>query len=239
MNSGKTEIEDTASDLQNRRKKRRRKLLIWLLVDLAVASIVLGLLFYRPGRYRPLNTAGFKEGQVSPHLTHELSPRFYNEAQKRKPFELVVTEEAINDIIARGDWPKESEGVMLYSPAALFVPGRAVLMGTADVRGVKFVITIEIEPKLDDEGLLNVHVTGFKVGAMNVTPLAKMIAKKMYAQRLAEIEIDAEALQSRIAAALLNEEGFLPVFSAGDSKVRLDRVAVEKGRMVLHFVPAS
>ncbi len=225
--------------MENRRKRRRRRLVIWLLIDLAVASIVLGLLFYRPGSYRPLNTAGFKEGQVSPYLTHELSPRFYNEAQKRNAFELVVTEAAINDIIARGDWPKESEGVMLYSPAALFVPGRAVLMGTADFRGVKFVITIEIEPRLDEDGLLNLDVTCFKVGAMNVTPLAKMIAKRMYTERLAEIDIDAEALQSKIAAALLNEEGFLPVFSAGDSKVRVERVELEKGRLVLYFVPAS
>jgi len=67
----------------------------------------------------------------------------------------------------------ESEGVLLYAPAALFVPDAVVLMGTADVKGVEFIITIELEPKINEQGLLNLQVAKVKVGAMNITPLAK------------------------------------------------------------------
>jgi len=133
----------------------------------------------------------------------------------------------------------ESEGVLLYEPAALFVPGTVVLMGTADVRGVEFVVTIELEPKIDEQGLLNLRVGKVKVGAMNITPLAKMVAKKMYAQRVAAIRIDREALQTKIAASLLTDEPFEPVFKIEDKKVRIEKIAVAKEKLLLRFVPAS
>jgi transcriptional regulator of aromatic amino acid metabolism len=133
----------------------------------------------------------------------------------------------------------ESEGILLYAPAVLFVPGAVVLMGTADIKGVEFVVTIELEPKIDEQGLLNLRVAKVKVGAMNITPLAKMMAKKMYAQRVAAISIDKKAVQTKIAASLLNDEPFEPVFSIDDKKVRIEKIAVAKEKLLLRLVPAS
>jgi transcriptional regulator of aromatic amino acid metabolism len=133
----------------------------------------------------------------------------------------------------------ESEGILLYAPAVLFVPGAVVLMGTADVKGVEFVVTIELEPKIDEQGLLNLHVGKVKVGAMNITPLAKMTAKKMYAQRVAAIRIDREALRTKIAASLLNNEPFEPVFRIDDKKVRIEKITIAEEKLLLRLVPAS
>ena len=241
MESGKTEIQRTQIDLKIRKKARFKKLVLWLLVDLAVAAIIFALLLYRPGRYKPadLGSDNYTRGQVSPYLTNELSPKIYNGAQRAKPFEVVITQKGINDIITRGNWPMESEGVLLYAPAALFVPGTVVLMGTADVKGVEFIITIELEPKIDEQGLLNLEVAKVKVGAMNITPLAKMMAKKMYTQRLAAIPIDKEAVQTKIVASLLTDEPFEPVFRVDDKKVRIEKIAVAKEKLLLRLVPAS
>jgi len=201
-----------ATDSKIHKKSRRKKLVLWLLIDLAVAAVVFALLVYRPGRYDPadFDSYGHEQGQVSPYLTHELSPQVYNNSQRGEPFDLVVTQSGVNEIVAGLGWPKFSEGVMLYAPSVLFVPGSVVLMITANVKGVELIITIELEPKIDERKLLNLHVAKVKVGAVNITPLARMMAKKMYTERLAVLSVDTEALQTKIVASLLNEEAFEP-----------------------------
>ncbi len=239
MDLSKTEMQRTETDLQIRKKARRIKLIRWLLVDLAVAAIVFALLLYRPGRYKPIGSGNYKRGEVSPYLTNELSPTIYNGTQRVEPFDVIITQEGLNDIISRANWPMESEGVLLYAPAALFVPDRLVLMGTADAKGVEFVVTIELEPKIDEEGLLNLQVTKVKVGAMNITPLAKIMAKKMYAQRIAALGVDTKALETKIVGSLLNDEPFEPVFSIDEKKVRIEKITIEKEKLLAHLVPES
>ncbi len=239
MDFSKTEIQRTEADLKNRKKARLIKLVRWLLVDLAVAAIVFAVLLYRPGRYKPADSENYRTGEVSPYLTNELSPAVYNGAQRAKPYDVIITQDGLNDIIARGNWPMESEGILLYAPAALFVPGRLVLMGTADAKGVEFVVTIELEPTIDEEGLLNLQVAKVKVGAMNITPLAKIIAKKMYMQRMSGLEVDTKALQTQIVASLLTDEPFDPVFSIDDKKVRIEKITIENEKLLAHLVPAS
>lgn len=239
MNSGKTEI--LVADSQGQKKKRRKKLLCWLAVDLSVAAIILGLLLYKPGRYNPDNftDSNYDPKQVSPYLTHELMPQLYNGAQLGEPFEVTITQKGINELVARSGWPLESEGVMFYAPALLFESDSIIFMGTADIKGVQFVITIELKPKVNQEELLNLEVSKVKVGAMNITPLAKMIAKKMYAERLSEESIDTDDLRTKIAASLLNEEPIEPVFKVEDKKVRLKKITVAEEKLILHLIPAA
>ncbi len=241
MDSSKKEIHSTETDLKIRKKARFKKLLCWLLVDLAVAAIIFALLLYRPGRYKPADfgSGSYRRKEVSPYLTNILLPAIHNGSQYRKPFELVVTQKGINDIITRGNWPMESEGVLLYAPAVLFAPGAVVLMGTVDAKGVEFVVTIELEPKINEQRFLNLQVAKVKIGAMNITPLAKMMAKKMYMQRINALDVDTEAVQTKIAASLLNDEPFEPVFEIDDKKVRIEKITVAKEKLLLRLVPAS
>ena len=209
------------------------------MIDLAVALIIFALLLYKPSGYAPVGTwVGQKPGQVHPYLTY-LSSEIYNGAQLGEPFEVVVSQKGINEIIAWSGWPRESEGIMLSAPAVLFEPASIVLMGTADVRGVEFVVTIVLEPKVDEQGLLNLRVAKIKVGAMNITPLAKVMAKRMYAQRLATVPVDTEDLRTKIAGALLNDEPFEAVFPVEDKKVRVGKITIQKEKLILRLVPAS
>jgi len=228
-------------DSKIHKKSRRNKLLFWLLVDLTAIITVIVLLLYRPGRYNPVDydSYNYDEGQVSPYLTHELSPNLYNNSQLGEPFDLVITQDGINEIVAGLGWPKYSEGVMLYAPAVLFVPGTVVLMGTADVKGVELVITIELEPRIDDQKMLNLHVSKVKIGAVNVTWPARMMGKKMYTERLAVLPVDTEALQTKIVGSLLNEEPFDPVFRIEDNKVRIEKITVYKEKVTARLIPAS
>jgi uncharacterized protein YpmS len=227
------------TDLKKSKESRLFKLIRWLLIDLAVAALVFAVLLYRPGRYKPVDSSSYEEGQVSLYLTNVLSPAIYNGAQRARPYEVVITQDGLNDIISRGNWPMESQGVMLYAPAALFVPGRLVLMGTADAKGVEFVVTIELEPKINESGLLNLQVTKVKVGAMNITPIAKIIAKKMYMERISNLGVDTATLETKIVASLLTDEPFEPVFIIDDKKVRIEKIIIENEKLSAHLVPTS
>lgn len=221
------------------KKQKYRKVVRWLLIDLAVTCVILALLLYKPRGYNPMNISpvATKRGQVHSYLMY-LSSELYNGAQKGRPFELVVVEESVNETISQSNVPLESEGVRFSSPAVKFKPQRVVFMGTANIKGVEFVITIEIEPKVDQQGLLNLDVAKIKIGAMNITPLAKIIAKKMYKNRLETVPIDVADIRTKIAASLLNEEPFDPVFKIEDKKVRLEEITVTQGKLILHFIPA-
>lgn len=229
------------TDSKIHKKSRWKKLVFWLLIDLTAAVIVFVLLLYRPGRYDPadFDSFNYEQGQVSPYLTHELSPQLYNNSQRGEPFDLVVTQDGINEIVAGLGWPKFSEGIMLYAPAVLFVPGSVVLMITANIKDVELIMTVELEPKIDEQKLLNLHVVKIKVGAMNITPLARMMGKKMYTEKLAMMPVDTEALQTMIVGALLNEEAFEPVFSIEDNKVRIEKITIHHEKLTVRLVPAS
>jgi len=241
MVSSKREIRYIKADSQNRGKRRTKKLLCWLFVDLIVAATIIGLLLHRPGSYDPadFDSASYESGQVSPYLTHELSPQIYNGAQREEPFDLIITQEGINEIVAGWGWPKMSQGVMLHSPAVLFRTGSVLLMGTADLKGAEFIITIKIEPEIDPEGMLTFRVTKVKVGAMNITPLARITAERMYAQKIAGLPIDREAFQTKIVESLLNGAPFEPVFKVDGRKLRIKTIVVQKQRLVARLVPAS
>lgn len=229
----------TVVDFEIRKKKKHKKIACWLLVDLAVTCVILALLFYKPSRYGKLedDPNNYKPGEVHSYLTYLLS-ELYNGAQKGRPFEVVVIEEGINEAIGRSNWPMEAEGVAFSLPVVRFVPPSVVFMGTASLKGADFVVTIEVEPKIDQQGFLNLHVTKVKIGAMNITPIAKLIAKKMYKNRLAAMPIDTEDVRTKIAASLLSDEPFEPVFKIEDKKVRLKSLTVTPGKLILHLVPA-
>jgi hypothetical protein len=239
MISGKREIRNMETDSKIRKKSKRKKLTFWLLIDLTVVVVVFLLLIYRPGSYNPVDfdSLNYEQGQVSPYLTHVLSPQFYNNSQLGEPFDLVITQDGINEIVAGLGWPKFSEGVMLYAPAVLFVPGSVVMMATANVKGVELIITIELVPRIDEQKLLNLHVTKVKVGAVNITPLARMLGKKMYAESLAVMPVDKEALQTKIVGSLLNGEPFDPVFRIENSRVRVEKITILQKDLIARFVP--
>lgn len=224
--------------MEKRKKSRRRKLLVWLAIDLAVAAVVISLLVYRPSRYRPVAPAPNPDGEtVHPYLHRDLGSTFYNNAQKQRPFEMVVLDEKLNEAIAGEKW--QSEGVMLAAPQVFFVPGRIVLMGRADIEGAGFIVTIELAPRMDERGYLDLPVEKVKVGAMNVTLLARMMSRKMYQEQVSTGAIDMENLGAKIVASLLNGQPFEPVMEVDDKWVRLKSFDITQGKLTAQFIPAK
>ncbi|MBA7664870.1 hypothetical protein ES703_72935 [subsurface metagenome] len=220
-----------------RKKAKLKKKVYFVLAGLAAVPVAfVSLLLYKPAHFSPPDITYNK--QVSPYLTHELLPHIYNNAQLGEPFDLTIIQNKTKDIIALTRWPKELDGLRVSAPQVLFVADGIVLRGTVAVRGVQFVVTIVAEAGLDQEGLLNLRVAKVKIGAMNITALARMLAKRIYQRRFAMSDIDAEDWRAQIAASLLDNEPFAPVFEIEDRKVRADKITITQGKLTIHLVPA-
>lgn len=226
---------------EKKKKSRLRRLLYWLAIDIIVAAVIIILLFHKPAGYNPASPAGNRDDDqaVHPYLSHELAPQFYNDAQDQRPFEMAILDKAFNEAIAQMTWPQEQDGATFSAPEVFFVPGRVVLMGTAAIEGVELVVTIALEPRWDDERYFGIDVKLVRIGAMNITPLAKMIAKRQYQHRIETVPVDTGYIGAKIAAALLNQETFDPIFEVEDKWVRLDRLDIVQGKLTAHFVPAE
>ncbi len=227
--------------MEKRKTSRWKKLLIWLGVDLIVAAVVILLFLHKPSQYHPVAPAGSDPNsqQVDPYLHRDLYSKFYNGAQRQRPFEMVVLDGALNEALARLNWSQESGGVRLSAPQVFFKSGHIVLMGTATVEGAELVITIELGPQMDDQGNLNLLVDQVKVGAMPVTPLVKMMAKKMYRERIESTPIDMQDLRTKVVASILNDEPFEPVLRVEDKWVRLKGFEIVDGKLTAQFISAK
>jgi uncharacterized protein YpmS len=228
-----------SADLKAHKKAKFKKKVYLLLTVLAVVSaiavIVFALLLHRPAYYKPLDFADSKE--VSLYLTNELLPELYNGAQRQEPFNLVVTQSGINDVVARLGWPREFDSIRFSAPMVFFAPDSIVLMGTVFMEGTEFVGTVVAEPGLDAEGLLNLQVVSVKIGAVDITPLARVLARRICQQQFAAANIGAEDLWAQAAASLLDGEPFKPVFKIEDKKVRVEKITIEQKKLTIRLVP--
>lgn len=91
-------------------KKRFRRRCI-LLAEFAIVILLLFLLLYRPAAYKRPAASDFQNTYVSQYLTNVLLPQIYNGVQREKPFEIIVTQDGINEIITSSQWPKQVESI--------------------------------------------------------------------------------------------------------------------------------
>jgi hypothetical protein len=209
--------------------------LIILAVVLAVIIIVFALLLHRPSNYKPLHIAVTNE--VSVYLTHELLPELYNGAQLQEPFNLAVTQDGINDIVARSKWPQKFGNISFSAPMVFFVSDRIILMGTVTLDGAEFVVTIIAEPNIDSKELLNLQVLKVKIGAVDITPLAGVLAKRIYQQHFADKKIDTKDVWNKMLVSLVNGQPFEPVFKVEDKKVRVEKIKIEQKKLTISLLP--
>ena len=230
---------DTCEKTPGKRLKKRYKLLIWLIADVIFLGVVMALLLYKPPGYEPVDTnAQAAEGprQVSSYLTY-LYSQMHNNSQKKETFEIEVLEDGINQAIASANWPQRSDGIVFARPKAEFDKDGITVTGTANVEGIDLVVTVHGLLQMLDDGKLNVHVQTVKVGAMNITLLAKYLAKNMYKERFGMMYVESTDPRVLIAASLMEDKPFDPVFEVNDRGVRLTQATMDQDLVRLKFDP--
>lgn len=188
---------------------------------------------YKPRAYRPQPAADSQ--QVSPYLTHELGPDFVNQVQLDKPFELVVKQEGLNDIIRRQPWVEQFGDFSFTDPVVLFDTNTIYLMGTLDYKGVSSVLTIIAHPQMDTQRRVWMNIQSVRLGVIPVTALVSRLTKKAFRQ--SQSAFAGEPQLEEIVRAIIYNEPFDPVFKISDRLVRVTDLAIGPQQMTLRFDP--
>jgi hypothetical protein len=232
---------DTCEKTPRKKVQKRYKLLVWLTAIAIFTGIIIALLLYKPAGYEPVNiNAQLEEGptQVSRYLTY-LYSQMHNNAQKKETFQIEVLEDGINQAIASANWPQRSDNIVFAQPTAEFSEDGITVTGTANVKGIDLAVTIHGLIKMLESGQLNIHIQTVKIGAMNVTRLAKYFAKNMVKERFGMMYVESTDPRVLIAAALLEDKPFDPVFEVNDKGVRLTQTTMEQDFVRLKFNPIA
>lgn len=224
--------------LYKRPKKHRLRTTLLVLGGIVViGGGIFILLLHKPPDF--VQPEPIKDKQVSKYLTHILSRDLYNGAQRREPFELLISQEGINDIVARFKWPQKVSGVSISVPEIVFEPETITLRSVVSSAQLELLVTVSGSAFTDEDGLLNLLARNVKVGALNVTAPAKAVARSLYENELAHKERKPDRWSDKILAAVLEGEPFEAVLKIEDKKVKIDAVDISHGRMTLYMVPAD
>jgi hypothetical protein len=231
------------------KKNRGKKLqFLWRGVTFVIVSIfllagiLLAMLQKEPKGFSSTQLYG-QTTQVSPYLTHYLAPNVHNNIQLDKPFEIIVPQKGLNEIIAEEDllgwkWPVTLSNVIISRPIAVFDARKIILMGKVNIIGFDTVITICATPTLDEDGLLSLNLQYVRAGMLDISFLAKKTAKRVIESQLSEVE--EQYWLKDLLGACLDNTPFDPIFPTGyDRHIKLIKSEISENKLILVFEPSS
>ncbi len=231
------------------KKKQGTKLqFLWMVILFVIvsafltAAIMLAMLQKKPRAYA-LTPPPPKTKQVSPYLTHYLAPNVNNNIQSDEPFEIIVPQKNLNEIIAVESslgwkWPVVYPNVIISRPVAIFDTSKIMLMGKVDIVGFETVITICATPKIGEDGLLSLNLQYIRAGALDISYLAKKTIKKVIESQLSEAK--EQYWLKDILGACVNNTPFKPIFpTVYDRHITLIKSEISKKMLILLFMPST
>jgi len=216
-------------------KKIKKFILPVFFFLLATLILALVLVAHKPAQYAPLKVAD--KNLISPYLTHQILPTLYNNSQLDKPFELVITQEGLNDVIARLPQPIVLNNINLIGPQVILTPMQITLMATVKAKPLNPVLTIELNPFINKQGLLILCVNRVMLGDIGITGITMSRGKKAYSNWLSSTGTDPNDLAARVCRSLLDNEPFEPTFEAGDRTLRISKIDMASKKITILLTP--
>ena len=222
-------------------KKKRRfqvKHICFLFGIICISAVFfIFLLFYRPGGFGGVDVHDGND--MSSYLTHKLLPEIYNQSQYGEVFEVDFSAEGINDIISCSKWPRGSDEVLFSIPKVGFHPEAMVLHGIVTIKEMPFAVTMEVEPEIDDAGLLHINVSMIRVGALQITPIARLVWQNLYRDWSGRSENADKNLEGKILRSLFEGEGIEPVFELHERQICIESIDIYYGGATIGFRPVE
>ena len=217
--------------------KPRRRRWFWILPTAISGSVLVGVLFcnYTPRAYQP--PASDKTGQVPTYLTHELAPDYINNIQLDEPFELLVKQHGLNEIIASQFQAEEFDGFSFTNPMIVFDTGTIYLMGTLHYKQISSVITIIATPEMTPDKQVCMNVQSVRMGVLPVTKLVTFLARQAFDQ--SQDCFEGEEDIRLITEAIIKNEPFDPVFEDNGHSARITEFTLKPALLTLVFKPES
>lgn len=214
---------------------KKHKLVRYLLPAILILLIILTLAFiligHRPGYYAPSKAANPNE--VSRYLTNELLPNVYNGSQLGESFELEITQEGLNDIVSHLPGAMITDNLTVVRPEVILTPMEITVMATLEARPMDLFLTIELNPFIGKQGLMNLCVNRILLGKVNITSIARSIGDKAYDDWMASTGTEPNNIVSQVCLSLLRDEPFDPVFRIYDRTMRVSKIDVARGKIVV------
>jgi hypothetical protein len=203
-------------------KKIKKFILPVFFFLLAMLILALVLVAHKPAQYAPVKITD--KNLISPYLTHQLLPTVYNNSQLDEPFELVITQEGLNDIVARLPQPITLNNINLVGPQVILTSMQITMMATVKAKPLNPVLTIELNPFINKQGLLIFCVNRVMLGDIGITSITMSRGKKAYSNWLSSTGTDPNDLAARVCRSLLDNEPFEPTFEVGDRTLRISKI---------------
>ncbi len=236
-----------------KKEKSQTKQKKWLIFRYLLAAalifilVILCLLTCTPKGYEPLPQLS-DSPQVSPYLTHYLVPDFHKNIQLDKPFEIIITQKGINDIVSRYHWPVSADGITLSMPHLVIQEKKIKAMATVKMAALPMVATVIASPEMTDNRMLKINLRKVSAGKLNITALSVAVSRKLINDEIKAIEkspytTDFErkvniTLWKLFIKAVLDGEPIDPVFpTIKGRKIKLSDIKMSNEKMVLRFDP--
>jgi hypothetical protein len=189
-------------------------------------------LFSTPGNFRAVKP--ITDGQVSQYLTNYILPELNNKSQYGQPFDMVFSEQGINDIIARQVDFNSLQRSGLSDLSVAFKRNRILLTGRTVYRGFNFIVTIVLKPYINREGYLYFGAAKVEVGESRIPFVAEAIKRKIV-YSLAVPSSDSNT--PKFTRMLFNSGKIEPVFSLNKQKLRIKQFTVQNKQLTIQFQP--
>lgn len=227
------------------KKSYTRKKWLYLLVIAVLTMLIACLLFVimltsgRSGYSVPVVE---NPNEVSPYLTHDLAPQFWDDVQKGGPFEIVVDEAGLNDIISRdstvsGGWPVSFDYVEVYTPTVKFLPDKINAVAKITLDGIKIYLDVNFKAEMLSDGRMKVEIDSVKAGFVDITGFAISVIRDVFEKRFKGGS--GEAGVDEIVYAILENKPFEPVFAVGEQKLRINKIDLSQSKLLVGFVPVN
>jgi hypothetical protein len=222
-------------------KPAKRLFVTAIVVCVLLCACLLFLLLFKyvPAKYQPAAPPE-PNAPVPEFITNDLMATIYNKSQLDEVFEVVIPQKEISELIANEEltgcaWPVVLNNVSISAPVIIFEPNTLSAMATIDYSGVPVVMTVVATPAIGDDGLLYLNIEKVKAGAINITGLATMLARAIFAHQKEQFSDDPSL--AALAAACLDNEPFEPVFIVFDKPIRIINRKLENRKLTLVCKP--
>lgn len=189
-------------------------------------------LFRTPAHFRTVEI--IDDNQVSQYLTNNILPEFYNKSQLGEPFEMIFSEQGINDIVSRqldGESLKRSG----FSDISItFKKGRILLTAKTVYHEIDFIVTVVFKPRVNKKGLFNAGVSKIQAGTSRL-PFAARLMRKKIIYELADSSAESDIVH--YAGLLLSDNKMPPEFSFHHRNFRIEKIIVANQKLIVQFLP--
>ncbi|MCD4831007.1 MAG: hypothetical protein K8R02_04265 [Anaerohalosphaeraceae bacterium] len=216
-------------------KKKAKRIYISGAIVSVVAVIFFAVwlfgLFSEPKYYKPIKP--INQENVSLYLSNYLIPELHNKSQYDEPFNYIVTQDGVNDVVARHSDFEKISAAGFSDIAVAFVADEILLMGKAEHMGIEMLFAAAIEPAINDQGKLFLKSQGVRIGKSRI-PFASGIVRKKLLENLDSICSEPNA--AKTIRAIAQGEVIEPVFKIDGNKIRAEKITIKDGALIIRFV---